>query len=447
MKKVLYTAALAALALTSCQTGEMPFELPAETPVDTLEVADSMAIAFDLYQSRSMDSRGVANPMTMAQKQSITTRVLQACDEGFGVFAFETGPRTFSSVIARNIYPDFMFNQQVTWRSTEEKGTDEFYENGEWEYTPVKYWPNDDSFITFQAYAPWCDNFENFLYDVKYQGVGIRYDVDQNYDLLWGAKAFSGDNVVCFYDQLKPSIMDKTRFQFKHALTKVDFTVSYNADDVDCTDAKTDRLDVNTKIIIRSIKLLGTLPSQGVLSLYDGAWTVEKTEADRFQYGSDFFGYTNKIGTLNGAKYVDVTQGQQPGVLTDKVPRLYANSSVMLIPAESDVRFEISYDVVTTDPLGQNSHTKNITITSDKIPSRWGNSHAGNTGTDYAPETGFDPDAGAGADGRPGIFHIDAGKWTTINIHLGMTSVKFDASVEKWDASESGAIDMPANKE
>lgn len=64
-------------------------------------------------------------------------------ENGFGVFATETGIHRYRDVTAS---PNFMCNQQV------------LSEDGAWGYTPVKYWPGEDSSrVSFFAYAPYSD--------------------------------------------------------------------------------------------------------------------------------------------------------------------------------------------------------------------------------------------------------------------------------------------------
>lgn len=45
-----------------------------------------------------------------------------------------------------------------------------------------------------------------------------------------------------------------------------------------------------------------------------------------------------------------------------------------------------------------------------------------------------------------GITSIEMGKKYTLNIHLGVTSIKVDASVDNWDTNNTQDADLPANK-
>jgi hypothetical protein len=40
---------------------------------------------------------------------------------------------------------------------------------------------------------------------------------------------------------------------------------------------------------------------------------------------------------------------------------------------------------------------------------------------------------------------LEAGKKYTLVLHIGLTSVKFDASVSSWEQGTSGSADMPQN--
>lgn len=62
---------------------------------------------------------------------AITNTELQSA--GFGVFAYNTGEADWAGATNNTAIPNFMYNQKVT------------YNNNVWEYTPIKYWPNDFS--------------------------------------------------------------------------------------------------------------------------------------------------------------------------------------------------------------------------------------------------------------------------------------------------------------
>ena len=81
---------------------------------------------------------------------TFTTAKLQSSTNGFGVFAYYTGTKTYNeatsyggSVTAgesgqSSLAANFMFNQQVKWDNT----LSESYIT-KWTYSPIKYWPNE----------------------------------------------------------------------------------------------------------------------------------------------------------------------------------------------------------------------------------------------------------------------------------------------------------------
>ena len=133
MKKKLIFAAAAIAMLASCSQNDL------EAPV----VAQSQqgdAIEFGTYTGQSAKTRTVASGTNGA---IVTNENLQS--KGFGVFAYYTGTKTYDATQywdgtsavadANKIAPNFMWNQSVTWNSTATA----------WEYTPLKYWPNESS--------------------------------------------------------------------------------------------------------------------------------------------------------------------------------------------------------------------------------------------------------------------------------------------------------------
>ena len=67
---------------------------------------------------------------------SIDTDKLKEANYGFGVFAYSTGTTAYSSYRTQNVddthqFPNFMYNEKITWSSTK------------WTYENTKYWPNE----------------------------------------------------------------------------------------------------------------------------------------------------------------------------------------------------------------------------------------------------------------------------------------------------------------
>lgn len=444
MKKIFFFAAIAALALSSCSSDEL---VQAEQPV-----AEGDVVSFSAYSGRTTRAEYNAadydQDATDGDKWNVTKLYMQKY--GFGVFAYDQGGVDFNSYLATNTYPNFMYNQKVMgytaaadgalqgepiWDGTE-SGSVETATN--WSYTPLKYWPNNkDAKVTFQAYAPYDKNIAP-IFNVAYKGVGIRYSNTDNYDLLWGAINENSSTATCYVNQPKPHVADKTIFYFKHALSKLDFTVSYFTDE-EHDDSNTGlasgkpELAKNTKIVIRSIRLVGTFPTTGVLSLYDGSWTVEKAD--------DHVGFTTKDLVVPG-KYVSdaitfteddaeyLTEGNE-GTLIGDVVALKPEHSLMVIPAqkiagvavESAYDVEIVYDVITEDP----DDDRNTSVVTNTVSSADGSNNQYEDGHSFV-----------------GVV-LNAGQHTTLNIHLGMTTAKFDAHVVDWEGEDSTEVDLPNN--
>lgn len=155
-----------------------------------------------------------ANEMTLSQLQSAH----------FGVFASYTGKLLYEQT---SVVPDFMYNQEVSWS------------NPNWVYTPVKYWPNADEYVTFFAYAPYeaapapdkC--IAGFSPSDELGDPWLLYrlasDPAQQVDLLYGVNATTGE---AWFDQQKPAAASgKIAFQFRHALACMGENVTVKATD------------------------------------------------------------------------------------------------------------------------------------------------------------------------------------------------------------------------
>jgi hypothetical protein len=145
MKKVLYFAAIAAM-FAACSSEELANQSIVE------QNANGTPINFSVYTQRAVTRAGV--PGNDGANYGVTTNSLKNGahkDAGFGVFGYYTNDGAYDQ---DNSTPNFMYNEQVTWKSNK------------WTYEPVKYWPNefkdgavsdDIDRLTFFAYAPWVD--------------------------------------------------------------------------------------------------------------------------------------------------------------------------------------------------------------------------------------------------------------------------------------------------
>ncbi|MDD3356560.1 MAG: fimbrillin family protein [Dysgonamonadaceae bacterium] len=394
-KNNLFLLFLMALIVMSCSKDETTMGIPQE----------GNAIEFGTYVGRDAQTRASVLD-DAALKLS-----------GFGVFAHYTAQDSYASASAK---PNFMYNQEVTWGTT-------------WGYTPVKYWPNNtDDKVSFFAYAPYSstttpNNISDFVPTSTNTGdptlkFTVNDVVKSQADLVWGVK--SGDGLP-FLNQTKQTITEDIKFTFKHALARIGFNVEAMVDLVndDATGTPDDGTTGNgaiateTKIVVTKVELIGSFYPSGTLNLNNTAantplWTpgtaavrtFELTPTDNFETVADH------------GEATFTTNGQLVASATAKQKLNNDDSYIMVIPqnfASTDkIKIKVTYDVITEDTsldTGQSKVTNAI------------------TSSDFN-------------------FNFEHGKAYTFNLHLGMTSVKFDAEVTDWDVVTPGAVvNVPIN--
>jgi hypothetical protein len=483
MKKVfLFAAAAAALAACSDE------ELSTQSQVLT---SNEAPVNFSVYTERGLTRGG-------GQAGDLNNENIGA--NGFGVFAYYTAGEQYDAKAT----PNFMYNQKVTCTGTATAGT-------LWTYEPVKYWPNEygdkaisdeTDYLTFFAYAPWTNvepttgnivptksstaDAETVEHQQKYNIVSVnknnatgdpivKYVVDTDpatsVDLLWGVAAeTAGDNYSPidgkaslteggpFLNLVKPNNPQSDRLQFnlKHALAKVKVTIDYIADDFTPTGTSKVIDAKKTRIFVRSFKMSGfatkgalnlnnTVPGQPLWKDFDGSKDLAFDEVT-YQDGRK----DGKEGETNGAQNNETPQGLNPNIVenyaqttggefgTDKtsgvtnVPQLLFggnenenNGYFYVIPRNEEnnkVDVTIAYDVETIDPAlaGKLSDNETHGISIENIISK--------------------------ADIFGGMDFM-AGYQYEINIHLGMTSVKVEATVTDWQDNGKTNVDLPDNQQ
>ena len=373
MKNIFILAAAAALVLSSCSNEEI---------VKAPEAQEDGAVMFSAYAGRN-----VTRANAIGNVQGLVN------EGGFGVFAYEQGTTAWATYRASNTYPNFMYNQHVV-------GTMADLVSANWTYSPIKYFSNNPGAKhSFFAYAPYKAN-PSVVFSKTNQGPAIRYNCsNDDYDLMWGAKepaaGSSNDPVVAWYDLNKMGITDKITFNFKHALSKVDFDVTYFVDAVHGNHTEGGvNLAPETKILVRSVKFIGNVPSQGILDLYNGQWTIETTEESAYEIVP---------ATPISFTSTDVANVYKP-----------IKSDMMVIPtlANSGVKIQVVYDVITTDT----NNPKNSSVVTNVIESS--DAYPLEAGTAYK-------------------FHLD----------LGLTTVKFAAETTAWSDAADTNVDLPNNQQ
>ncbi|MBR4087881.1 MAG: fimbrillin family protein, partial [Bacteroidales bacterium] len=356
-------AALAAVTITSCQKDQVINQVPQE-----------QAIEFGTYVGRDAQTKG----------NSVNLDVMQGSTAGFGVFAYYSDNADYDPNYPNTFISNYMDNQQVK------------YITSDWEYSPIKYWPNETSDkISFIAYYPWVENkaLEPGTTNIQHT---VANNVKSQVDLLW--------NKTTLNNQTKQNTTEKITFDFGHALSRIGFNVVACVDETTADgDGKYTPLDNNTKITVNSVTLSNAFLVTGNLNLNKEVATWTNTSGTQgFTLNTT---NTNWKNSNNIIQHAEDAQRQLPQQLNGD------DSYIMIIPNGSTTfNLTINYDVETTDPkLSTGKSTINNNITKSVT-------------IDFA-----------------------AGNAYTLNLVLGMTSVKIDASYDDWDES-STIVNLPENE-
>lgn len=473
MKKYFILAA-AALAFAACTNEDaIVVEQAAEQ-----QVGEGTPVAFDTYVNRGVSRAGA----TGAIDADVTLQ-----GTGFGVFAFYTNADSYD----QSFTPNFMYNQEVTYASS-------------WGYTPRKYWPNefgtnalsdDVDKVSFFAYAPYVNvkaqtgKLETITDDKEdtWGIVGMKnnsasgdpmvkyistFYTDKQVDLLWGtvkdatsctswALKNTGTQSLTaglpWLDVQHPSgtaTAQMVTFDFKHSLAALNVTVDTKADGTAAATAA-----AGTKVFIRSVTFEG-FDTKGALDLnnvtantalwynYDCLTELnngnEVTIQDGRKDGKEgLTAATKEYAAINptfvqsavwGPSLADGVTGTSGNLFakynsgTITVPDA-STDPIFVIPNGDKLKVTIEYDVLTADP--------NLagTLNDGETPG----SVVKNVITRYITSDG----AGSTTAGN---IELQNGMKYTINLHLGLNSVRFDASVTEWDGTPvSGGANVPHN--
>ena len=397
---------LAMLALASCSHTR---------DLDIPEAAQD-AVGFDVYTRSSVST-----------KAGFTGDIDEASFKvaGFGVYAYVSTT------------PDFMRNQHVS------------YSGGSWVYSPMKYWPNQETDkISFYAYAPHvasapyttteaamtnANNEDGILYIPGTDATGdpvIVYktaaDPSNNVDLMFGvaAEAHTSPDATAgfpFRNMTKLKLGEKMKFNFKHALTKLAVNVDGYFDEVNGGSQGNNEVDANTRIVIESVSIsAGKLATTGTLNLNNTTANTPKWELG--ETPATVSNYTLPIAS--NLQYVDgnatsvVHFSQQPLGVTKTAQSLMGYgvdgttaSSLMFVPhadGTDGLDVTIVYHVITRDARLENGFNDVTNTITKNIATLGANAF------------------------QPGYL-------TTLNLHLGLASVAFDAVVSD-DWGDGGGV-------
>ena len=300
MKKLYLFAALAAM-LAACSENDLSKET-----ADLQQNAEEGAVVFDAYMQRTTSTRGGVTGVLRAT--DLKNTLSDFGKAGFGVFGYYTDNGTYD----QQAIPNFFYNQQVTY-------------NGDYfEYTPVKYWPNeygksaiseDQDKVSYFAYAPYVqvtpstgkvvdpDAPKDQAKAAEQQKWGINslsrnsatgdplvkyiasFDQDKSVDLLWGVcddtnwpivvngssqKINQGNTGLPWIDVQRPAdptelsatTGQKVKFTFKHATAQLKVMIDAFVDGTDHTNL----IKPETKVYVRSISFEG-FAMKGALNL------------------------------------------------------------------------------------------------------------------------------------------------------------------------------------
>lgn len=421
MKKYLFLAATAFM-FAACTNNEV--DAPKVTTTETQQ-----AVGFDVYTANATRAGNPGVQTTATLKAAIAN--------GFGVFATHHGT---SYDVSKG--PNFMYNEHV------------YFNDNAWTYSPLKYWPNetgtdsqsatstDVEKLSFFAYAPWVtagsgsvgitglsanDDKSNYPY-VEY---AVATDPAESVDLLWGV-APSGDlsytNVtggtttvnagMPLLELLKPSKDERIKFLFKHALSRINFTVVGAFDQIAAGGEK----DAATKVTVNQIDVYGkdNIGISGRLYLRNTTPNVANWSAiTKWTSADPLFTITNSMLNTNIKDGGAVAFNDQPVGVTSKEEDVLAvpTNYYMVIPTGStEITVKIDYFVQTKD---------------DKL----------------AASGSVDGSRIENIISKTVTVNLENNKAYKLKLILGLTSVKLDAEVADWEIAGPTEVNLPRNNE
>ena len=423
---------VAAILMAACSGVEDELE-----GVDLQQGSDQgQPIGFGAYLQRGTTRAGATGTLTTTGEGEGEASLQE---EGFGVIGYYTDKVMFSSLAM----PNFMYNQQVTYDGV----------NSVWIYDPVKYWPNASTggYVSFFAYAP---------YAAVTPATGwVTGDAAKGIAALTPTEA-TGDPSVCYYvsltpsecvdlcwanpqmNLLKPAVDSRVDFNFQHALASLNVQIKADVDGGGSLDSKTriwvrqvtfEGFDRSGQLNLASVTTpvwydalggmtLGTKP----VTVYDGrtdgregalASSIEQPLGLNPQLVQSAI-YTTSPSLTTTTTGVT---GSMQNLFNDE---LSATSSVMVIPTGAPMTVTIVYDIETYDPLLASNYLSDGRTNGRTIE---------NTITATVTTDGSTP------------MVMQAGKRYTVNLMLGLTSVKTTASVGAWGGSTNGIGTLPDN--
>ncbi len=233
---------VAALLMAGCTTDDTVRETAS---------GEAVAISFGCTVENDDITRAV-----IGQNGAMDSEDLHAT--GFGVFASQSA----------GTQPDLMYNQEVAFTFVGDLGPSDPADPssdpllGYWSYSPLKYWPADPSTLPnlyFCAYAPYVDKATADAATASDTGiVGMSDNTDTTPYILY-RRSLDPDETVdllwCYKSGL--ASRDALHFNMYHALARLEVSLKVKVDD----------LPADTKVLVKSITLTGTMTKTAKLIL------------------------------------------------------------------------------------------------------------------------------------------------------------------------------------
>ena len=486
MKKVFLFAAIAAL-FAACSSKDEVVKDDIQQPQ-----LENGAIGFDVYTQKATTRAGWAG--------LLNTGALQENGDGkangFGVFGFYTDNNEYDQ---RSV-PNFMYNQQVTWSGS-------VWQYEPLMYWPNEYGSNaisdDQDKVSFFAYAPYVEviptsgKIVGADADKSLEQWGITgmtrnsnqgdpilkyiasFDKDKSVDLCWGVapnaewnitQTGTDQNIKAGYPWLdveRPANTNqKVKFIFKHATAQMQINIDADVN-VD-GHGHNNVVDAKTRVWVRQITFKGFAmkgslnlnnddPSDAEkpkwldyngqneivaedITIYDGRKDGKEGVLGAVATNEKSLGLNARLiqdepyagaswpdpSSPNNTVYNAPSLAGKPGVTNVTVP-LFENGGIFhVIPTDDAFEVEIVYDIETVDPnLAQNL--------------------SDNTTKGSSIENRISKQIKFGSDATNTFTTLKPGHSYKLDLHLGLNSVEFDATVSEWLKEAPQDVDLPLN--
>lgn len=487
MKKFILLSASALALLASCSS-----ESDSVSPVspDSQTSTNSAPIAFGTYLSKGTNTRAGATG-------SINTTDALKASAGFGVFAYYTQDNDYDATTDQT--PNWMYNQKVAWDNTQSDwmySPLKYWPNDNSTADDKGATGTTTSKVSFFAYAPFTgDETTGALPTGETSGITafsantaaghptVTYKLSKDgkeVDLLWGTapegksyETVTGSNVTVgkVTDALAPTNINiqklktggKVAFLFKHALAKFggsNETTKTKPDGstepVTTTNGLQVKLDIDkdgaitggdkdaaTKVTIKTIEIKNTNATGSVEDL-NGDGTAD--ENDKIVSGGTFDLATGKWAPLTEYIDIDHTITSPGSTKGEGSETARSNATIADNLAEPGT--------VATGTAGWDALPAGVTTTAQNVYKEESNPLVFIPGTkpsfkitvEYVVRTKDAHLAKGYTEAVQKITHnvafkdaVELNKKYNLLIHLGLTSVKFEATVSNWDLDSTPA--------